>query len=187
VFFEVVIMKKLLALLALVALTFTGCKSVANGGPTDAALAQQVNALCFSGANVALVATLMADPKDAATIGADVTLATKAIRADLVKFFTDPNLSNVLNSALDDLLADLSTALNQTQYGPLIAGFAQGAIRNIEALVNLPANPGATLDARTTGAIVAGLNGLCDGLDAAVKNFAPPSPTARRAKVQLHR
>lgn len=180
---------KFLALLALSALTFIGgCKSVANGGPTDAQLAAQVNALTYSAANVALTATLMADSKDAAAITADVTLATGAIRADLAKFFTDPNLGNVLNSALDNLLADLSTVLDKTPYGPLIAGFVQGAVRNIEALVVLPANPGASLDPRTTGAIVAGLNGLADGLDAAVKNYVPPAPpTARRAPVQLHR
>jgi hypothetical protein len=180
-------MKKLLALLALVALTLGGCKSVANGGPSDAQLAQQVNALCFSAANVGLTATLLADPKDAAAIETDVTLATKAVRADLLKFFTDPNLTNVLNSALDNLLADLSTTLDKTPYGPLIAGFVQGAVRNIEAMTVLPSNPGAALDPRTVGAIVGGLNGACDGLDAAVKNFAPPSPTARRAPVQLHR
>lgn len=180
-------MKKLLALLALVALTFSGCKSAQNGGPTDAQLAAQVNALTYSAANVGLTATLMADPKDATAITTDVTLATGAIRADLLKFFTDPDLSNVLNSSLDNLLADLSTVLNKTPYGPLIAGFVQGAVRNIEALVVLPANPGATLDARTVGAIVAGLNGLADGLDAAVKNYVPPTPTARRAPVQLHR
>lgn len=180
---------KFLALLALSALAFMGgCKSVANGGPTDAQLATEVNALSYSAANVGLTAALMADPKDAAAIAKDVTLATSAVRADLVKFFTDPNLSNVLNSSLDNLLADLSTQLNSTPYGPLIAGFVQGAVRNIEALVVLPTNPGATLDARTTGAIVAGLNGLCDGLDAAVKNYVPPAPpTARRAPVQLHR
>jgi predicted small secreted protein len=181
-------MKKLMALLALCALTFTGCKSVANGGPSDAQLAAQVNALTYSAANVGLTATLMADAKDAPAIMKTVTIVTAAIRADLVKFFTDPNLNNVVNSALDNLLADLSTQLNSTPYGPLLAGFIQGAVRNIEALVTLPANPGATLDARTTGAIIAGLNGLADGLDAAVKNYVPPAPvTSKRAPVHLTR
>lgn len=179
-------LKRLAMLFAVVTAMLTGCAGGTNV-ISDADLASAAGYATKNASYYGLKAVFANNPGRVPQLSADITIATGAVRKNLVQLFTDPSLGNVLDGAVDTLLVNLSSELDKLPNGSLIANLIQGGWLALKMVVHLPENPAATLDERTKGALVAGLTGLADGLDQAVKDFTPPSPTAKRLPVKLVR
>lgn len=169
-------MKKLLALLALVALTFTGCKTVAQ--IPDEQFADGIHTLTYNSTYYGFKAVLNNNPAKYTQLAADVKTTTDIIRNNVLPIFTGASTGDVLNGAVNTALAQLSVS-------PAVTDVIKVALALVETQVTLPANPADKLDVRTKLALAAFFSGVAEGLDQAVKDSAPPAvnPAARAVPV----
>lgn len=169
---------KILALLALIGLTLTGCKTIAQ--IPDDEFASGIRVLAYNSTYYGFKAVLNSNPASYSQMAADVATTTSIIRTNVLPVFSGASTDDVLNSAVN-------TALSQLSVSATVADVIKVALVLIEMQVHLPANPADKLDNRTKMALVAFFSGVADGLDNAVKDTPPPPalatpmPTGRRA------
>lgn len=169
---------KFLALLALIGLCLAGCKTI-NEIPDDE-FAGGIKVLSYNSVYYGFKAVLNNNPASRQQLAADVATTTNIIRTNVLPVFSGASTGDVLNSAVN-------TALSQLSVSTTVTDVIKVALVLVESQVHLPANPADKLDNRTKLALSAFFTGVADGLDQAVKDTpapspapAPTTPTARR-------
>jgi len=160
---------KILAVLALFALTFVGgCKTV-NEIP-DEKFADGIHALTYHSVYYGFKAVLGNNPGRYEQLTTDAKTASEIIRTNVLPVFTGATTGEVLRSAVDTALTQLSVATS-------VADTVKVALILVETQLVLPENPATELDVRTKLALAAFFSGVAEGLDQAVKDT--PAPTGR--------
>lgn len=172
---------KFLALLTLIGLTLAGCKTVAQ--IPDDEFANGIRVVSYNSSYFGFKAVLNNNPASYHQLATDVATTTSIIRTNVLPVFSGATTGDVLNSAVD-------TALSQLSVSATVTDVIKVALVLVEMQVHLPTNPAAKLDNRTKLALVAFFTGVADGLDNAVKDTpapaaagAAPAPTMRRVMV----
>lgn len=163
---------KFLALLAIVGLTMAGCSTVNQIPDTD--FAAGIKVVSYNSAYWGFKAVLNNNAATRAQLCADATTATGIIRTNVLPVFSGASTGEVLRSAVD-------TALTQLSASSMVADIINVALVVAEGQIHLPDNPADKLDNRTKLALLAFFNGVADGLDQAVKDVPPPPPPTARA------
>lgn len=165
-------MKKILALLALCAVTmFGGCKTVAE--IPDDQLAAGIKALSYNSVYYGFKAVLANNPGKYQQLAADVATTTSILRSNVIPVFSGASTSEVLTAAVDQTLGQLNVSST-------VNDVIKVALVLVESQITLPTNPAEKLDARTKGALLAFFTGVADGLDKAVADTPPPPPPTAR-------
>ena len=160
---------KFLAALALMALTFVGgCKTI-NEIP-DEKFADGIHALTFHSVYYGFKAVLSNNSGRYEQLTADAKVASEIIRTNILPVFAGATTGEVLRSAVDTALAQLSVASS-------VADTIKVALILVETQLTLPENPADALDVRTKLALSAFFSGVAEGLDQAVKDT--PAPTGK--------
>lgn len=166
---------KFLALLALCAAALfggSGCKVVEQ--IPDDQLASGIKTVSFNSVYFGFKAVLANNPSRYQQLTADAATTTKILRENVIPIFSGASTGDVLVSAVD-------TALEQLSVSSTVADVIKVALVIAESQVHLPTNPAEKLDARTKGALLGFFTGVADGLDQAVKDTPPPPPPTARA------
>jgi hypothetical protein len=166
---------KFLALLALIGLTLTGCKTIAQ--IPDSEFANGIHVVSYNSTYYGFKAVLNNNSAKYQQLAADVATTTNIIRTNVLPVFSGASTGDVLNGAVN-------TALSQLSVSATVTDVIKVALALVETQIHLPANPADKLDNRTKLALSAFFTGVADGLDQAVKDTAPPvaaPPTARLA------
>lgn len=173
---------KILALLALCAVSLLGGCKVVNQIPDDQ-LAAGIKTVSYNSVYFGLKAVLANNPGKYQQLSADVAATTNILRTNVIPVFSGATTGDVLVAAVDQALSQLSVSST-------VSDVIKVALAIVETQVTLPANPADKLDPRTKGALLAFFSGTADGLDQAVKDTpAPAPPTARTipvAPTKLH-
>lgn len=122
------------------------------------------------------------DVANAAGIAKSATLASEIIRKNVLPVFSGAETQEVLRSAVDTALAQLSEKLS-----PIVISAVQLALNVVTSQVKLPANPADKLPARTKAALAGFFDGAASGLDQAVaavatREIGPPKLTWPKGK-----
>lgn len=166
---------KILAMLALCALAFLGgCSTVAE--IPDNEFADGIHTASYNSAYYTMKAVLRNNPAKYTQIAADVKLTTDIIRTNVLPVFTGATTGDVLMSAVD-------TALSQLSVSDTVTDVVKTALVLVRLQIKLPDNPATALSVRTKLALLGFFSGVSEGLDKAVADMAPPPPppTARIA------
>lgn len=161
-------MKKFFAMLALFALALTGgCKSI-NEIP-DSQFADDIRTISYNSVYLGFKAVLNNNPGRYAQLAADVKTTTGIIRTNVYPVFTGGTTGDVLSSAIDTALAQLSVSSTVTDVVKI-------ALMAVKMQIKLPDNPAEALSPRIKLALLGFFSGVADGLDQAVKDTPAPSP-----------
>lgn len=159
---------KFFAMLALFALTFVGgCKTI-NEIP-DGEFADGIRTVSYNSTYLGFKAVLNNNPGRYAQLAADVKTTTDIIRNNIYPVFTGGTTGDVLSSAIDTALAQLSVSSTVTDV-------VKVALAVVKMQVKLPDNPAEALSPRVKLALLGFFSGVADGLDQAVKDTPAPSP-----------
>jgi len=148
-----------------------GCSSIKERVEklTDEELAEYVYKAAKFTAKTGLKKAIDTWPEHEAAIKEDALLAVKVINENIVPVFSGASTEEVLRSAVDVALAELSDKLN-----PATVDVVRLALAVVAGHIELPANPADKLDDRTRKAVLAFFKGLVDG----VMEVYPPAPPA---------
>lgn len=158
---------KILALLALFALTFVGgCRTIAE--IPDEEFANGIHTISYNATYYGFKAVLNNNPGRYAQLTADAKTTSDIIRNNVLPVFTSTT-GEVLVGAVD-------LALSQLSVSSTVTDVVKVALSLVQLQVKLPDNPAAALDVRTKLALVGFFSGLAEGLDKAVADTPAPSP-----------
>lgn len=168
---------KILALLALFALTFVGgCKTIAEIPDTE--FADGIRAVAYNSTYLGFKAVLNNNPGKYAQLAADVKTTTDIIRNNIYPIFTGATTGDVITAAVDTALAQLSVSSTVTDV-------VKVALALVKMQLKLPDNPAEALSVRVKLALLGFFSGIADGLDQAVKDTPAPSPAPNEAAPTL--
>ena len=119
-------------------------------------------------------------PEKAEAIFKDVQIASTVIKTNIIPVFSGISTAEVLRSAVDTALNQLSEKLS-----PTVVSALQLAVNVIATRVKLPANPADKLDERTKTMLLTFFASLSRGLDAAIADAVTIISAAKTVKPAL--
>lgn len=167
-------MRKAMAF-SLMALFLGGCGTTGGlSSVSDDDLAQYVKIGAEHASRYGLKLALDKDPAKADAIAKNATLAVEIIRKNVLPVFSGAGTADVLRSAVETALGQLSEKL-----GPQVVLVVQLAMSVVSSQVTLPTNPADKLDARAKMALAGFFDGAAAGLEKAVaavstRDIGPP-------------
>ena len=154
-----------------------GCTTVV-GKLSDEDLAKVVQVGSERAIGYGVKILLDKNPDKAADIVKAAKTASEVIKANVIPAFSGASSQEVLKSAVDTALQQLSDKVS-----PLVLSSIQLAVNLAATQIQLPSNPADKLDARAKGAVLALYTGISAGLDKAVAASAVASRDIGPAKL----
>jgi hypothetical protein len=168
-------MRHVAGLSALLFLSLSGCAQIAQ--IPDDTLAKDLNVGAEKAVEYGLKFAMDKAPADALKIRDAAAIADTVLKQNIIPVFSGASTADVLKSAVDTALSQLSSKINN----PAVMASIQLAIDILAANVPLPKNPADKIDDRTKKALNGIFSGMAAGIDAALAPPAAVNPTARQA------